>query len=216
MHGTPTEHLTTIITNPCKLHCTGNTKRAGSNGLPNSAAMLEAAAFLRRVTHTFACPLRQLQFSARHPPPPLRAVPETRCRHAFLHARTQTHTSFHPFDAPVDSHMRTEQVAFWSAARDPSRDESSLSARLSALSGPRLGLPPQDRTGYLAKCVGLVVGVEAAATEKLGERGEDIYCGLRPPRFGSVSDLRFGELQTSATGLHACRAKRQCWMVSLG
>lgn len=57
-----------------------------------------------------------------------------------------------------------EQVAFWSAACDPGRDESSLSARLSALTGPRSGLAAGvSRQTFLAKCVGLVVGAERAA-----------------------------------------------------
>lgn len=54
------------------------------------------------------------------------------------------------------------QVAFWSAARDPNRDESSLSARLSALSGPRARLTPGARREYLATCMGLVAGVRKA------------------------------------------------------
>ncbi|CAM9148330.1 unnamed protein product, partial [Hapterophycus canaliculatus] len=72
--------------------------------------------------------------------------------------------------AQCPTYGRAREVAFWSAARDPSRDESSLSARLSALSGPRSGLPPEDRRSYLAKCVSLVVGAKAAAVEISGER----------------------------------------------
>ena len=52
-----------------------------------------------------------------------------------------------------------KQVAFWSAASDPSRDESSLSARLSALSAPRSGLTPGARREFLARCAGLMAGV---------------------------------------------------------
>ncbi|CAM9125922.1 unnamed protein product [Ectocarpus sp. 8 AP-2014] len=66
---------------------------------------------------------------------------------------------------------RAREVAFWSAARDPNRDESSLSARLSALSGPRARLTPGARREYLATCVGLVAGVRKA-TQDPDQRGE--------------------------------------------
>ncbi|CAN0528773.1 unnamed protein product, partial [Ectocarpus sp. 12 AP-2014] len=66
---------------------------------------------------------------------------------------------------------RAREVAFWSAARDPNRDESSLSARLSALSGPRAKLTPGARREYLAACVGLVAGVRQA-TQDPDQRGE--------------------------------------------
>ncbi|CAN0136313.1 unnamed protein product [Ectocarpus sp. 6 AP-2014] len=60
---------------------------------------------------------------------------------------------------------RAREVAFWSAARDPNRDESSLSARLSALSGPRARLTPGARREYLATCVGLAAGVRKATQD---------------------------------------------------
>ncbi|CAM9143834.1 unnamed protein product [Ectocarpus fasciculatus] len=74
---------------------------------------------------------------------------------------------------------RAREVAFWSAACDPNRDESSLSARLSALSGPRARLTPGARREYLATCVGLVAGVRKATRDpqQPGERdaGEATY-----------------------------------------
>lgn len=57
------------------------------------------------------------------------------------------------------SRPNTERkVAFWSAARDPARDESSLSARLSALSDSRSGFDPDQRRDFFASCVALVSG----------------------------------------------------------
>lgn len=74
-----------------------------------------------------------------------------------------------------DTHTRTDtQVAFWSAALDPNRDESSLSARLSALSGLRSGLTPDTRRQYLAKCVGLVAGARKPGGR---HRGTDDHPG---------------------------------------
>lgn len=50
------------------------------------------------------------------------------------------------------------QVAFWSAACDPSRDETSLSNRLAALSGSEAGLDFATRCQYLVSCVALAAG----------------------------------------------------------
>lgn len=73
------------------------------------------------------------------------------------------------FDA---THAYNEQVAFWSAALDPNRDESSLSARLSALSGLRSGLTLDARREFLAKCVGLVAGARTTRGRRINHPGE--------------------------------------------
>lgn len=57
------------------------------------------------------------------------------------------------------------QVAFWSAARDPACDESSLSARLSALLGrPQAGLDHDRRRQFLVSCAALVAGTNTTST----------------------------------------------------
>lgn len=82
------------------------------------------------------------------------------------------HAALHPAAARLPGSPR-EQVAFWSAACDPGRDESSLSARLSALTGPRSGLAAGvARQEFLAKCVGLVAGARAPAGRGHGRHAE--------------------------------------------
>lgn len=108
--------------------------------------------------------------------PPLQSPAQTTHTHTHAHSHTILRAR-RPLCFPC-----AEQVAFWSAARDPSRDESSLSARLSALSGPRSGLPEKDRRGYLAKCVGLVAGAKAATAQKPGEIWEGCFRSMSPPR----------------------------------
>lgn len=101
----------------------------------------------------------------------------------------------------------TKQVAFWSAARDPGKDESSLSARLSALSGPRSGLAAgAARQEYLTKCVGLVVGARKAASGGNGDYGGGSGGS------GDVSRRATGELHDRASTLR----RPVFWELSLG
>lgn len=72
----------------------------------------------------------------------------------------------------IENTRHNKQVAFWSAALDPNRDESSLSARLSALSGLRSGLAPDARREYLAKCVGLVAGARTTRGRRHDQPGD--------------------------------------------
>ncbi|CAM9481850.1 unnamed protein product [Sphacelaria rigidula] len=60
------------------------------------------------------------------------------------------------------SSIRARQVAFWSAARNPACDESSLSARLSSLMVPCSDLDSDERLEFLASCAALVAGAVAS------------------------------------------------------
>lgn len=70
--------------------------------------------------------------------------------------------SSYPRQRPVVLARTGLQVAFWSAARNPACDESSLSARLSSLMVPCSDLDSDERLEFLASCAALVAGAVAS------------------------------------------------------
>eukprot|EP00903_Cladosiphon_okamuranus_P017696 g16295.t1 len=107
--------------------------------------------------------------------------------------------------AECPTYERAREVAFWSAACDPGRNESSLSARLSALTGPHSGLAAgAARQRFLAKCVGLAIGATASAGDGEGGRGRGRRTDNKPEQTSAGATIPATPTMPSATRSDDC------------